>query len=576
MSQLAEEARPDFFIIGTMKGGTTILYDFVCSHPSVTKAKEKEIHYFSLYPEKGLDWYLSHFDFVPGKITGEASPSYFDVAYTSAIPRWIKSLNPNAKIIIITRDPVERAVSHFFHLKTINKIPFLQDKDINDFFSLSFADSLKQTTKEAYFLQQSLYFSCYSRKLRTYKSIFSKNQILVLDNDELKQTPQLTMDRVFKFLELFPHESTDFKNFKYSSGKDSSVLNPVIKKKLSDFLYPDYTVYCKEAGIKFNDPIKSKPQICGDVLIGQDGWLFLVGGSNRPLDYYLNKVQFSEKQSNDWCELLKTRQQKLKGIRYIHLIVPNKETIYDHKTGLESVLAPGNPLTVLFRNASSSQKKILDDTCINPTVFFKRIRDDVQLYWKTDSHWNFSGCYAAYQLICSKLGIVPINELISRPFTEGTIGMDLGSKLTPIVKEKVRFYNLCKDSNCSETNELVDFKKLHKIENEAGLHVGSRVKFTNPNAQHKQKIMIFGDSFSEYRPQLLTGMMAETFEETHFIWSSCLDYAFIEEISPDIVLTELAERFMPVVPKDSFDVKEFPIHRIKDFNKNYKGLNDGE
>ena len=65
---------PNFLIIGTMKGGTTALYDFICEHPNVLAAKQKEIHYYSLYPYKGRDWYLEHFpERDDGVVCGEAS-----------------------------------------------------------------------------------------------------------------------------------------------------------------------------------------------------------------------------------------------------------------------------------------------------------------------------------------------------------------------------------------------------------------------------------------------------------------------------------------------------------------------
>ncbi len=252
-------AIPDFFIVGTMKGGTTILYDFICSHALVTRAKEKEIHYFSLYPQKGLQWYLSHFDASPGTITGEASPTYFDVAYTGAIPSWIHAFNPDAKIILIARDPVERAVSHFFHLRNINKVDLLQDMDINQFFSFPFEASLTQTTQADYYLQQVLYFSCYSRKFNIYRSVFDRSRILVLHNKELRQTPQDTMNRTFQFIGLETFTSPEFNEFKYSSGKNSNVLTPAIRKKLSDFLYRDYAHFCEAAGIRFDDAVESRP-----------------------------------------------------------------------------------------------------------------------------------------------------------------------------------------------------------------------------------------------------------------------------------------------------------------------------
>src|SRR6266700_6115485 len=108
---------PHFIIVGTMKGGTTSLYDFITLHPDIERAKVKEIHYFSLNYHKGHQWYLDHFNSGPDKITGEASPTYFDAANMSLIPNLIKSFNPRVKILLIVRDPIERAISHYNHLR---------------------------------------------------------------------------------------------------------------------------------------------------------------------------------------------------------------------------------------------------------------------------------------------------------------------------------------------------------------------------------------------------------------------------------------------------------------------------
>ena len=245
--------------------------------------------------------------------------------------------------------------------------------------------------------------------------------------------------------------------------------------------------------------------------------------------------------------------------------MPNKETIYDDKTGLLRPERPGNPLTALTQKAAIPHREVIAETCINPINYFKRIKNNIQLYWKTDSHWNPNGCYAAYQLVCSKLKIPPLKDLLFRPFSEGMVEMDLGGKICPKIKEKVRFYDFCQNASCSETNELIKFKKKHKLENEPLLHVGSSITYVNPEAPQKLKVVIFGDSFSEYRPALLTGMLAETFSETNFVWSTSIDYAYIDEINPDIIITEIVERFMPAVPTDKFDLKMFTAESIESF-----------
>lgn len=249
MGVTASRAGPDFLIVGTMKGGTTVLYDFICMHERVKKATEKELHYFSLYPYKGIDWYMSHFSAVQGQITGEASPTYFDVAYTNTIPMSIRENYPSAKIIVITRNPVERAVSHFYHFKNINKVPLILDTDINEFFSHSFEDCITVTDNRNFLLQQILYFGAYARKSMFYKSVFGNDQILFLDNGDLRSSPRQTMEKVFTFLGLEPFYSEVFEGVRYSSGRTSTDLEPAISAKLSRFYNADYSAYAKISGL---------------------------------------------------------------------------------------------------------------------------------------------------------------------------------------------------------------------------------------------------------------------------------------------------------------------------------------
>lgn len=77
--------------------------------------------------------------------------------------------------------------------------------------------------------------------------------------------------------------------------------------------------------------------------------------------------------------------------------------------------------------------------------------------------------------------------------------------------------------------------------------------------------MLFGDSFSECREHLLTGMLAETFREVHFIWNPNIDYEYVNFIQPDVVITELAERFMTRVPADKLDIQSFAAERLANY-----------
>ena len=69
------------------------------------------------------------------------------------------------------------------------------------------------------------------------------------------------------------------------------------------------------------------------------------------------------------------------------------------------------------------------------------------------------------------------------------------------------------------------------------------------------RLLIFGDSFCEYRAHLLTGMLAETVRSVMFVWSSSIDWDIVRDYRPNVVLTEMAERFIATVPADDLDLR---------------------
>ncbi|XP_071489437.1 heparan sulfate glucosamine 3-O-sulfotransferase 6-like [Diadema antillarum] len=101
---------PQAIIIGVKKGGTRALLDFISLHPNVVVAK-KEVHFFDRYFENGLDWYREQMPLsAPGQITIEKTPSYF---ITRIAPEAISQIDKKMKLIVVVRDPVDRALSDF-------------------------------------------------------------------------------------------------------------------------------------------------------------------------------------------------------------------------------------------------------------------------------------------------------------------------------------------------------------------------------------------------------------------------------------------------------------------------------
>lgn len=105
---------PDYIIPGAQKSGTTSLWRYMLQHPDILRpALNKELHYFDLNFRHSAQWYRAHYPFRrEGKVTGEKSPYYL---YHPCVPRRVHEFDPSLKLIILLRDPVKRAYSHYHH-----------------------------------------------------------------------------------------------------------------------------------------------------------------------------------------------------------------------------------------------------------------------------------------------------------------------------------------------------------------------------------------------------------------------------------------------------------------------------
>lgn len=116
---------PDFLIIGAQKCGTSSLADLLREDPEVFLPASKELHFFSRDAEpltqKGLDSYERNFDrAASGQSCGEATPNYLASRFAATK---VRSVLPDARLLVLVRDPIERAVSAFLHAQRMRVIP---------------------------------------------------------------------------------------------------------------------------------------------------------------------------------------------------------------------------------------------------------------------------------------------------------------------------------------------------------------------------------------------------------------------------------------------------------------------
>ena len=175
---------PNLIIIGAMKSGTTSLHYYLNLHPEIFMSRQKELDFFNKEKNwsKGIEWYRSHF-VGQAKIYGESSPNYTNYLTWEDTPSRMFALIPNAKLIYVVRDPVERIISHYVHFYAARK----ENRSIED--------ALAKLEENPY-VERSRYFW----QLQQYLAWFSPANILVITSEELLNFPEQTMQQVFQFL----------------------------------------------------------------------------------------------------------------------------------------------------------------------------------------------------------------------------------------------------------------------------------------------------------------------------------------------------------------------------------------
>ena len=197
--------KPDFIIVGTQKGGTTSLYRCLSQHPSIVplSEKKKELHFFSSFYNKGNDWYLEQFpEKTPEQISGEGSPFY--LFHPHAAERIADTL-PDVKIIIMLRNPIHRAISHYHqqYRRNHEDLPMMEafkkeeERISGDWQKLI---NKKQVSSET--VQKCSYLKRgeYLEQIKRYKKYFSDQQILIIESESFFQDPRQELEFVFKFL----------------------------------------------------------------------------------------------------------------------------------------------------------------------------------------------------------------------------------------------------------------------------------------------------------------------------------------------------------------------------------------
>lgn len=219
----AEQRRlPDYLIIGTKKGGTTSLINWLLNHPHVARMfppaqKLKSSHYFDINYARGPDWYRSHFPtrrslgrrasrLQGSVIVGEASPYYM---FHPAAAQRAWETNPRAKVITLLRDPVSRAYSNYWDRRATGTedLPTFEAAISAEGGRLSKVDYERLVSDPTFYSfghdnHSYLARGRYLEHLSSWLDAFPRNQILILKAEDMFAHPEAVYARVQRYLEV--------------------------------------------------------------------------------------------------------------------------------------------------------------------------------------------------------------------------------------------------------------------------------------------------------------------------------------------------------------------------------------
>lgn len=255
-----------FLVLGSMKSGTTSLFEAIGNHPDFVTPILKEIQFFALFTARGYDWYFSHF---PQRdkpyFTGESSTSSFDYLH---VPQYVKNSGLDLKFLIILRDPIARIVSNFYHLKKHHQLKSRTDlnatiseqldilEPYRDYLAEMAAGIIKIDTQLPLFQDYNKFFvmrSLYPIFIRNWYNFFPQEKFMFLRLQDFTKKPKIQLKKVYNFLEVAQPDMSHYQPHRANVGNyKPAPLLPQLQERLGDFLQPFCQILKNDFQLDFN------------------------------------------------------------------------------------------------------------------------------------------------------------------------------------------------------------------------------------------------------------------------------------------------------------------------------------
>lgn len=218
---------PDFVVIGCQRGGTSSLYRYLGLHPDISPSLRKETEYFTAKFPEGESWYRAHFPlalrhrlaaaFGKRRLTFEATPDYLVDPRAAAR---CHALLPGARIVVLLREPGERALSQFHHnirlgfeTETFDRAIQLEEARI----SSDLVEMVENPSTSATAFRRFSYLTRgdYAEQLQRWFALYPRDRFLVLESEEFFSDPDRVLGKVLEFVGARPWSPPEFRNYSY-------------------------------------------------------------------------------------------------------------------------------------------------------------------------------------------------------------------------------------------------------------------------------------------------------------------------------------------------------------------------
>lgn len=238
---------PDYLIAGAQKSGTTSLWAYLSEHPNVEPPMTKEMSFFDRHYHLGLNWYRMHFPLESTAanqagqtktLTGESTAYYM---FHPRVPERVARDLPHARIILMLRNPVDRAYSHY-------QLKVLRNQESLSFEAAIAAEATRLKGEHEKLLADPNYYSPahnrhsylarghYAEQILRWQQWFPPERLLILESGEFFRNPGPVFAQVLQFLDLPSWQPRQFGN--RFPGRYKEKMDAATRARLSEYFRP--------------------------------------------------------------------------------------------------------------------------------------------------------------------------------------------------------------------------------------------------------------------------------------------------------------------------------------------------